>query len=162
MLIWFAAASVLIVAVVFQSPGIDYRFVIAGSVAPLADELFGGPRVLHSVVGGVALLVLVVAATSRRRLLRRRLLGLPIGILTHLVLDGSFARTRTFWWPVTGWRFASGPIPELDHLGVSLMLEVVGVGVAVWAWRWFGLADPERRSRFLSDGRLDPPGRAQR
>ena len=158
MLIWFAVTSVLVVAIVFKSPGVDYRFVVAGSVLPLAEAVLGGPRLLHSVVGAVALLVIVVAATRRRRLLRRRILGLPIGMMCHLVFDGSFTRASVFWWPLAHRSGAPGRIPELAHLGSSLVLEIVGFGLAVWAWRWFGLADPGRRARFLHEGRLDVPG----
>jgi hypothetical protein len=156
--IWFAATSVVLVAVVFRSPAIDYRTVMVGSLVPLVEVLFGGPRLLHSVVGAVAVLGVVMAATSGRRLLRRRLLGIPIGMMCHLVLDGSFTRTDSFWWPVSGIGFASGQIPEVAHLGVSLVLELVGVAVAVWAWRLFRLDDPVVRARFATDGRLDLPG----
>lgn len=155
MLIWFAACSTIVVAVVFSSVGVDYRMVIAGALLPVLEGLTGGPRALHSVVGAVVLLGVVMAATQRRRLVRRRLLGVPIGVMAHLVLDGSFTRTDSFWWPVTGWSFASGQIPEWSHLGVSLALEVAGLAVGLWAWRFFGLDDAGRRRRFLEDGRLE-------
>lgn len=160
MLIWFAAASVLIVAFVFRSAGLDYRAVIVGSLLPLLEALLGGPRLLHSMVGAVAVLAVVMVATRNRRLVRRRYLGVPIGLMCHLVLDGSFTDTETFWWPLSGWSFAPGQIPALEHLGLSLVLEVVGVGLAVWAWRLFGLQDPVRRTRFLADGRLEEVGSA--
>ncbi|HEX2578111.1 MAG TPA: hypothetical protein VHK88_17315 [Aquihabitans sp.] len=152
-LIWFAACSVVLVTIVFSSPAIDHRTVILGSVLPVAEAALGGPRVLHSLAGGVAVLVAVVLATSSRRVLRRRLLGVPIGLLCHLVLDGSFTRTDSFWWPFAG-GFASGQIPEVDHLAVSLLLELAGVAVAWWAWGRFGLREPAARRRFLHDGRL--------
>ena len=158
MFIWFAATSVVLVAVIFRSPAIDHRTVVLGSLLPLVEVVFGGPRLLHSMVGAVGVLVVVMALTTGRRLVRRRLLGIPIGMMCHLVLDGSFTRTDSFWWPVSGTAFAPGQIPEAAHLGVSLVLEVVGVGVAVWAWRAFRLDDPEVRARFVSDGRLDLPG----
>jgi hypothetical protein len=85
------------------------------------------------------------------------LLGIPIGLMCHLVLDGSFTRTGSFWWPVSGTAFASGQVPEVSHLGVSLVLEVVGIGVGVWAWRLFDLSDPAKRARFRAEGRLDLP-----
>jgi hypothetical protein len=157
-LIWFAVASVLLVALVFKSPGVDYRWVVAGAVLPLAEAVLGGPRVLHAVVGPAVLLGMVVLATRRRRQLRRRVHGLPIGMMAHLVLDGSFTRSDVFWWPFRGWSFAPGQVPELDHLGVSVVLELVGIALAWWAWGWFGLRDPERRARFAADGRLDVPG----
>ena len=157
MFIWFAVLSVVLVAVVFRTPSIDHRTVIVGALAPLVEAAFGGPRVLHSVVGAVAMLGVVMVATRNRRLVRRRLLGVPIGLMCHLVLDGSFARTDVFWWPVSGTDFAPGQIPELSHLGVSLVLEVVALFVAVWAWRWFRLQEPVRRRQFRDHGRLDLP-----
>jgi hypothetical protein len=157
LLVWFAATSVVLVAVVFRSPAIDYRTVILGAVLPVGEGVLGGPRLLHSVVGAVAVLGAVMVATRNRRLVRRRLLGIPIGIMCHLVLDGSFTRTDSFWWPVSGWSFAPGQIPELSHLGVSIALELVGIGVAVWGYRTFGLDDPAKRARFVHDGRLDLP-----
>ena len=157
MLIWFAVLSVLLVAFVFKSPGIDYRTVVLGALLPIAEGLTGGPKVLHSVIGTVVVLGIVMLATRHHRLLRRRLLGIPIGMMAHLVLDGAFTVTKAFWWPVAGTDFASGQIPEWSHVGVSLLLEVVGIGVGWWAWRWFGLDDPVKRERFLHDGRLDVP-----
>ena len=60
---------------------------------PSAKGSLGGPRLLHSVVGAVAVLGIVMLATRNRRLLRRRLLGIPIGMMAHLVLDGVFTWT---------------------------------------------------------------------
>ncbi len=157
MFIWFVVMSVVIVAVVFRSPAIDHRTVIAGALLPLVEVVFGGPRILHSVVGAVVLLAVVMVSTRHSRLLRRRLLGVPIGMMCHLVLDGSFTRTEVFWWPLSGLDFAAGQVPELDHLAVSLFLEVVGLAVGAWAWRTFGLHDPSRRERFRTEGRLDLP-----
>lgn len=149
--------SVVLVTIVFKSPAIDHRTVALGAVLPWVDALFGGPRVLHSVVGAVVVLCVVMLATQRRRLVRRRLLGIPIGLFCHLVLDGTFTDTTAFWWPFAGFDFASGQVPELRHLGLSLALEVVGVAVGWWAWRTFGLDRPAVRQRFLDDGRIDLP-----
>jgi hypothetical protein len=156
-LIWFAVASVLLVAIVFRSGGVDYRTVALGALLPLLEGALGGPKVLHSVTGAAVVLGVAMLATRSRRLLRRRVLGIPIGMMCHLVLDGSFTRTDVFWWPFTGLGFAEGQIPELDHLAVSLVLELVGVALGVWAWRLFGLDEPAARQRFLADGRLDLP-----
>lgn len=157
MVIWFVAVSVVLVAVVFRSPAIDYRTVIVGALLPLGEAVLGGPRLLHSVVGAVGLLGAVMLATRGRRLARRRLLGVPIGLMCHLVLDGSFTRTDVFWWPVSGTAFAEGQIPELEHLALSLVLEAVGVVAAVWAWRLFGLSERDKLDRFRTQGRLDLP-----
>ena len=145
------------VAIVFRSPANDYRFVIFGALLPLVEGLLGGPLFLHSIVGAIGVLVIIMVCTPRRRILRRRLLGIPIGMMCHLVLDGSFTRTDVFWWPVSGLTRPSGQIPEFEHLGVSLVLEVVGIGIAIWAWRVLRLDDPDRRARFKDEGRLELP-----
>ena len=161
MFLWFVACGVLLVATVFDSPGIDYRFVAAGSALPLAENLTGSPWVLHTLAGGALLLTAVMVATSGRgkRLLRRRWLGLPIGALTFLVASGSWLRTELFWWPFAGiGGVGSGHPPELDRpLGLLAVLEAVGVLALVWTYRRFGLSDPERRRDLLVAGRLIPP-----
>lgn len=157
MLIWFAVLSVVLVAVVFRSGGVDYRTVVVGALLPVLEGFLGGPKVLHSVAGAGLVLGVAMVATRNHRLVRRRVLGIPIGMMCHLVLDGSFTRTDVFWWPFTGTGFADGQIPEWSHLGVSLVLEVVGIAVGVWAWRLFGLDDPVKRARFVREGRLDVP-----
>lgn len=158
MLIWFAVVSVLLVAVVFRSPAVDYRTVIVGAVLPTLDAALGGPRLLHSVVGAALVMVVIMLATRHRRILRRRLLGIPIGMMCHLLLDGTFTIVRAFWWPVAGWDWAPGQTPEVAHLALSIVFELVGIGLGVWAWRRFGLDDPVRRERFWRDGRLEPLG----
>lgn len=157
MLIWFVAPAILLVAIVFRSPAIDYRTVAIGSLVPWLDALAGGPRALHSLTGAVVLLCVVMLATRNRRLVRRRWLGIPIGMFCHLLLDGTFTTTRAFWWPFAGLDFATGQVPELEHLGVALVLEVIGIAALWWGWRLFGLDRTEARRRFIDDGRLDLP-----
>lgn len=156
MILWFAGVSFVAVWLVFRSPALDYRLVMLGSILPLGEVVLGGPRVLHTMVGGVAILLLVVLATIGRRLLRRRLIGLPIGILMHLVLDGIWMRTEVFWWPFFGWSFGDGGLPELDHgLGLVLVFEAIGAAALVWCWKTFELSDPKTRELFLRTGHLD-------
>jgi hypothetical protein len=157
MLLWFAGAGLVAVWAVFRSPALDYRLVMLGAVLPVGEVVLGGPRVLHTLLAGVVVLFAVVLATQRRRLLRRRLIGLPIGMLVHLVLDGVWTRTSVFWWPFFGTGFGAGALPELDRpLPIIVAADLVGAGCLVWAWRRFGVGDPQRRSRFLRSGRLEP------
>jgi hypothetical protein len=158
MILWFAGMSVLIVWIVFQSPALDFRFVILGALIPTIEALLGAPYVLHTLVGAVLLLVVVVVATRHRRLVRRRWLGIPIGMMLHLVLDATWSRAELFWWPFLGDALGEGTVPELDRAWpVILLLEVVGAAVLAWEWSRFGLGDPERRQRFLRTGRLEDP-----
>ena len=155
MLLWPAGMAVAIVWYVFRDPAIDYRLVVAGALLPdLADGPLGGARVLHTLAFSAVLLVAVMLVTRRRRHARRRWLALPIGTFVHLLLDGMWTRTHTFWWPLFGWHLGGG-LPALDHGPVVLALEeLVGAGALVWCWRRFGLGDPARRATLLRTGRL--------
>lgn len=155
MLLWFVGASIAGVWLVFRSPALDYRLVALGSVVPVGEGLIGGARLAHTLVAAVSLLVLVMLATQKRRLLRRRLIGLPIGLLMHLVLDGIWMSGEVFWWPFLGWSFGDVAVPELDRpLVVTVVLEVAGAAALVWCYRTFGFDDPDRRRRFLRTGQL--------
>ena len=154
MLLWFAGTSFLAVWLVFRDPAIDHRLVIAGSILPdVVDGITGGPWVLHSVAGSVALLVVVMLATVGKRLLRRRLIALPIGTFLHLVFDGAWTDTDSFWWPVSG-GFGGGPLPSIERGWLTLVLEVLGLAMLLWAHRRFGLDDVGRRRLFVRTGRI--------
>lgn len=155
MILWFAGMSVVLVWNVFRSPALDYRLVMLGAVLPVGEVLLGGARLAHTLLFAVVLLCVVMLATRRRRLLRRRLIGLPIGILMHLVLDGVWAVAAVFWWPAFGWSFADGPLPELDRpLGVIVLLDAAGLVALLWCWRAFGFNDRRRLDGFLRTGQL--------
>lgn len=156
MVLWFAGVSFAFVWLVFRSPALDYRLVMLGSILPVGEVVLGGPRLLHTLLAAVALLAIVMLATQQRRLARRRLIGLPIGILVHLVLDGIWARSEVFWWPFFGSGFGNGGLPELDRpAGVIILMELVGLASLVWCWRQFGFSDPATRGLFVRTGHLD-------
>jgi hypothetical protein len=153
--LWFVGLSLVVVWSVFRSPALDYRLVALGAVLPLAEAVTGRPLALHTLAGAVAVLAVVMAATRRRRITRRRWLGLPIGLLLHLVLDGSWSDPRLFWWPFSGWRFPDRPLPELDRpVGLLLVMELVGLAALAWWWRRWALREPARRAEFLRSGHV--------
>jgi hypothetical protein len=155
--LWFIGLSIVLVWVVFQSPALDVRVVAAGSLVPLLDAVTGGPWVLHTLIGSVAVLGAVLLATGGRRLLRRSLLGIPIGMFLHLVLDATWSDGDLFWWPFLGDGAFDGRLPELDRpLGVVVLLELLGVAALWWLHRAFGLDDPARREELRTTGRLRP------
>ena len=156
MLLWFAFGSIFGVWNVFQSPGLDFRLIAVGALLPLAlDAPFGAQSYAHTLCSAVVVLVLVMALTTGRgrRLRRRRLLGLPIGWFTGLVLSGAWAHKEVFWWPAFGWSRPSAPL--LAPWLVVIVEELLGAGAAWWAWSRFALADPARRQRFWRTGRLE-------
>lgn len=155
MLLWFAGGSFLAVWLVFRDPAIDHRLVMAGALLPDAlDALAGGRWLGHTVVASVALLCAIMLATMGRRLLRRQLLAVPIGTFLHLVLDGAWTDTETFWWPALGTELGSRPLPSVERGPSNLVLEAIGLGILVWAHHRFRLGEPERRRHFLRTGRL--------
>jgi hypothetical protein len=154
-LLWFAGLSVVFVWWVFRSPALDYRLVMLGSVLPLGEAVLGGPRVLHTLVLAVVVMLGIMVLTQRRRLLRRRLIGLPIGLMMHLVLDGVWSVDQVFWWPFLGFDFGSGGLPELERgAAVLLLQELVGAVALVWFWHHFELGTRANRDRFLRTGHL--------
>jgi len=155
--LWFAGTAFLAVWLIFRDPAFDYRLVIVGALLPdVVDAAFGGAALLHSVLGSIVLLVLVMVVTIGRRSLRRHLIALPIGTFLHLVFDGAFTTSQSFWWPLAGGSLAEHPLPVTSRGWWNLLLEAIGLVILVWAWRRFGLADSRRRRLFLREGRLDP------
>lgn len=164
MLLWFAGMSFLLVAWVFASPAIDYRLVIAGSVLPVAEMVLGGPWVLHTLLAPVAVMTLVMLIFRGRRLVQRKWLGIAIGLFVYLVLDGAWARTTLFWWPLFGVEADAGDIPTWEAVPVLVLMEVAGAGALAWMIRRYRLLEPAERELFRREGRLsralmsEPPG----
>lgn len=154
MFFWFLGLGLVSVAIVFASPALDYRMVMLGAVLPIIEVPFGEPRVLHSLAGSVVVLTVVMLATRGQRLRRRRLLGIPIGMFMHLVLDGVWADTEAFWWPFLGLDFSEATIPEIGRGWLNLGFEAVGLATLFWARRAFGLEDPQAWEVFKTTGRL--------
>lgn len=154
MLIWYVATAAAGVWAVFESPALDYRFVMLGAALPVGEVLLDQPGPLHSLVTAVAVLALVMLATTGRRLVRRRLLGIPIGLFAYLVFSGSWAHTDAFWWPLMGVDLSDARPPELARGWFSVVLELVGVALAWWWLHRVGLDDPGARAEFRRSGRL--------
>lgn len=154
MLLWFVGPSILIVWSVFRSPAADYRLVAVGSLIPLLELPIGEPRLLHSLTGAAAVLAAVMVGVRGRRVAQRRLLALPIGMLLHLVLDGAWADTEAFWWPVLGTAWSTSELPELGRGAFNVVLELAGAASCWWAYRRFRLDEPDRRAVFVRSGRV--------
>ena len=154
MLLWYVGLSVVIVLLVFQSSGVDYRLVAVGSLLPLAIDL--PARRLwrgHTLIASVTLLVLVMLVTiGRPRLLRRRLLCLPIGAFCGLALSAAWTNTDVFWFPFTGSTLPDAPL--LPAPGIVLLEELAGLAAIVWVVYRCGLRDPARRDELVRTGRL--------
>lgn len=159
MLFWFLGTAVLSVWYVFTDPRFDYRLLLLGAVLPdLIDVPWGDARWAHSLTVAVGVLTLVMLVTAGRKPIRRLLLGLPIGMLLHLVFDGAFASTTVFWWPFSG-SWGDVRVPSLERsLWLNLLMEAAGLGMLWWTYRRFGLHDPARRRQFVQQGSLTDLG----
>jgi hypothetical protein len=162
MFFWFIGAGIACAWNVLRDPALDYRILVLGLLLPdLVDGVLGNAGAAHSVVGSVVVLVVIMLVTIGRRHLRRRLLALPIGMMTHLVLDGAWAVEGAIGWPFFGVDGADTQIPSFERpLWLTLSMEVVGLGCLVWFARRFGLVgrnaeSAARRRQLLRDGRLD-------
>lgn len=159
MLLWFLGTALVSVWYVFTDPRFDYRLLLVGALLPdLVDIWDGTARFAHSLTVAVGMLALVMIVTAGRKPIRRLLLGLPIGMLLHLVFDGAFASTKVFWWPFSGgWGHVR--LMSLDRAPLlNVAMEAAGAGMLWWAYRRFGLSDPERRQQFVRLGTLTDQG----
>jgi membrane-bound metal-dependent hydrolase YbcI (DUF457 family) len=149
--LWYVGLSVLLVANVFRSVGVDYRLIAVGALLPLLVDLPVGHRAFgHTLAFAVALLAVVMLATiGRPRLLRRRLLCVPIGVFFGLVLAGAWT-AEGFWWPVAAWTHA-GLLPAWWGI---LVEELAGLVACWWVVGQFDLYLPEPRREFWRSGRL--------
>ncbi len=154
MLIWYVVTAAVGVWAVFDSPAIDYRFVMLGAALPVGEVVLGRPGPLHSLVTAVVVLAVVMLSTQQRRLVRRRWLGVPIGLFCHLVFSGVWADTTAFWWPLFGLGLSDQRPPELARGGLTVVLELAGVALAAWWIRRVGLDDDANRAEFRANGRL--------
>jgi hypothetical protein len=152
-LLWYTSLSILFVANVFRSSGMDYRLVALGAMVPLLLDLPVGHRAVgHTLLLAVALFTAVMVATAgRSRLLRRRLLCLPIGVFVGLVLSGAFTQDHVFLWPFLG---AFGSVGLLPPWWVVLLEELVGLVGWWWIVGQYDLYLPDPRREFWRSGRL--------
>jgi hypothetical protein len=154
-ILWPVGTAVVLTWLIFRDPALDYRLLVLGALLPdLVDAPFGGARVGHTLVASVVVLAAVMLSTRGHRDARRRLLSLPIGMFLHLVVDGAWARTATFWWPAFGWSFTGGLPALVAAPAVFVGKEIVGGAcLAWWCWR-VGLGDRGTRSQLVRTGHL--------
>jgi membrane-bound metal-dependent hydrolase YbcI (DUF457 family) len=159
-LLWYVGLSVLLVANIFRSSGIDFRLVAIGSMLPLVVDLPFGHRAFgHALVFPVVLLALVMLTTiGGSRLTRRQLLCVPIGVFCGLVLSAAFTQDHVFLWPFLGAGFGHKSL--LPVWWVVLVEEAIGAFAVWWVVGQFDLYLPGPRSEFNRTGRLRE-GRAE-
>jgi hypothetical protein len=170
-ILWHLGIAALICYVTLGRRRIDYRFVLAGAVAPdLVDGVLGlvafegtsGRWIAHTLLAAITVTVVVVVVFRGER--RLAVFGLGVGWLLHLVGDGMWGAPRTFLWPAFGTDFAARPAEPyswdlfarpLEHAG-TWAGELFGLAVLAWFVVAFRLGERDRLKAFLSDGHLRP------
>lgn len=175
MILWHIGGTIAVVRYVFKDPRMDLRWLAVGSLLPdLVDKPIGAwlfhstfetDRVYaHTLLFTVVLLAAVMFATRRGTDRRRAWLGLPIGALLHLVLDGQWSNPEGFWWPFLGLDFPLRADSQLGALIVDtitdpwiIAAEIVGAVYLIALYRRAGLTDRANRRSFVRTGRLPLP-----
>ena len=156
MFLWFCISSIVGIALIFRSPFLDYRLLGVGSALPLLETLAGFQWIFHSLFFGVFVLMLVMLLGKGKRNIQKKLLPIPIGLLTHLILDGTWTQKEIFWWPITGRDLVGGEVDRLEFslLPTGIILEILGVAFAVYGFKKFRLSEQANRSAFIKKGHL--------
>ena len=172
MLFWHIGGAILLFRTLFKGSDIDLRFLVAGALLPGVIDLllplmfqsgqFGTGRVYgHTLLFSGVLLMVAVLITRPRSRNRRRGVAVAIGVLFHLLLDGTWVTPQLLLWPLSGWGFPTGIEGDWSGLPASLMgnparaaQEVAGFVYLVWMARRAGLSDPVRRSRLWRTGTI--------
>ena len=154
MFLWYVGFSVLLVANVFKSVGLDYRLIAGGAMLPLLIDIPVGHRAFgHSLCfAALALVIVMIWPFRGSRLGRRRWLCVPIGIFAGLVLSGAWMDTEVFWWPLAGTSF--GDVALLPVWWVVVIEEILGLVACWWVVGQFDLYIREVRQTFWRTGRL--------
>lgn len=174
MIFWHLGITVLFARYAFRDPRMDLRWVLVGSILPdlidkpigsvLFNESLGTDRLIaHAVVFPVLSMAVVIAVTNRGTGLRKGLIGLVIGCLFHLVLDGAWSDPEAFWWPFFGVDFplraesAFGPLVR-RMISDPLVWAGEAVGAAYLAYLWHSYLRREGGLRgFARSGRIPMP-----
>ena len=146
--------SILGVATVFRSAGVDYRLIALGAMLPLLLGLpFGYRAYSYALLFAVGLLTVVMLATiGGSRLVRRRLLCVPIGVLCGLILSGVFTNDKLFWWPALGTSFPHDAL--LPAVWIVVLEELAGLIACWWVVGRYDLYLPGPRRELLRTGRM--------
>ncbi len=176
MIFWHVGITLLGVRYVFRDPAMDLRWVIVGSLLPdlvdkpigsvLFHETFGSHRLAaHALVFPVVGLFLVLAITRRSSAARKALIGVVIGALFHLILDGAWADPEALWWPFLGTEF-----PKVADSAIGPLLrrmvsdpwvwagEAIGLGYVAYLWRRW-VPEAGGPAAALRTGRIPQPSR---
>lgn len=171
MLAWHIGAVVFLFRWIFRDPKVDVRLLVLGAVLPdlidlplgtliMADRFSSGEVYSHTLLAPIVVSV-VILLTTRRGRRRRGLMALVVGWFFHLLIDGVWADTETFLWPLFGLDFPVGPMPYWSGLFERALsdpwrwiAEAIGVIYLANLIRGTQVLGRDNRSRFLTSGRL--------
>jgi membrane-bound metal-dependent hydrolase YbcI (DUF457 family) len=171
MILWHLGATLLLARYVFRDARMDLRWVALGSLLPdlidkpiaavLFNDTFETHRIFsHALITPVVALFVVLALTDRGSVARRAAIGVVIGAMFHLILDGAWIDPEAFLWPFFGFDFPrvvdSAIVPLLSRMVQSPMVwigEGLGAAYLVYLWRRY-LSEPGEVRRVLREGTI--------
>lgn len=171
MFFWHLGATLWLFRWIFRDPKVDVRFLFVGAILPdlidlpvgtllLAGKYSTGELWSHSLLIPTVFMTVVLLATRRGRR-RRAWMGLGVGWLLHILLDGMWASQDLFLWPFFGWEIPAGETPFWSLAWERALsdpwrwvTESIGLGYLAWLWITLGMSDPERRRVTIESGRL--------
>lgn len=171
MILFHLAGSLFLFRWIFRDPKVDVRMLALGAVLPdlidlplgtliLSDRYSSGELWAHTLLAPSVLTVVVLLAT-RRGSRRRGWMALVVGWFFHLLLDGMWASTVVFLWPVAGLEFPRGPDPYWSGVleraltdPFRWLSEIGGLCYLIVLARRLHLREPAKRAQLLRYGRL--------
>lgn len=152
MIFFHVGGAIALFRWIYRDPAAELAFLAIGAVLPdlidlpigtllFADRFGTGELFAHALAfpAGLGLATLVF---TRRGIWRRRFMLIVIGTLMHLLLDGMWTSTETFFWPLAGFDLPaqSGPYwPKAWERAWSdpwrWLLELAGASYLIALWR---------------------------
>lgn len=155
MILWHVGGAIFLFRWIFRDPKVDLRLLALGAVLPDVVDLalglgLGQPtrqRVGHALLTPT-LLAAIILLTTRRGRKRRQQMTVVVAWLFHLLLDATWVRPETFFWPFFGWEFASWPAGSILARAGSdpWRWAKETVGFIYLAWLGAGLSRRQRQT----------------
>jgi LexA-binding, inner membrane-associated putative hydrolase len=146
MILWHVGGAIFLFRWIFRDPKVDLRLLALGALLPDVIDLVAGvflgeptrQRFGHALLVPTTVATAILLSTRRGRG-RRQLMTVVVAWLFHLLLDGTWVREETFFWPFFGTGFAPWPGGSLLQRAFAdpwrWVKESIGLAYLVALWR---------------------------
>ena len=146
MILWHLGGAIFLFRWIFRDPKVDLRLLALGALSPDLIDLAAGAflgqatrqRFGHALVVPTMVAVVILVSTRRGRR-RRQMMTVVVAWLFHFLLDGTWVREETFFWPFFGASFAPWPGGSLLERALAdpwrWVKEAIGLAYLVALWR---------------------------